>query len=209
MATRTLRVAMEASPDASAQPAPDPLDPGDPAGGGLPLHERRPPHARAGAARAQSGPRQLLALAAAHVGLAWSADTAATLADASSTSISTRRRPADGSSVRCARSRPASMSTWKSRSPNSAQAAMAIVRGAQAQASRPRRCRTRSPAGLPQAAQGARPRASSSASSRPGSTAAGGCSMASCIRRSARAGTTAKRTAADSCSTCIRTGATC
>ena len=38
---------------------------------------------------------------------------------------------------------------------------------------------------------------------------AGGCSTAILIRRSARAGTTARRMAAGSCSTCIRTGAIC
>ena len=76
-------------------------------------------------------------------------------------------------------------------------------------ASRPRRCRTRSPAGLPQAAQGAHSGFFERILSARLDSGWWVFDTEPCIRRSAQAGTTERRTAADSCSTCIRTGATC
>ena len=126
-----------------------------------------------------------------------------------STSTSMSRRRAGGSSAHCRRSRPASTSIWRSRSPARSQEAMTIVRAAQA-------------AGVKAAAvqdkvylpgfQKLRKVRDSGFFGRILSArldAAGGCSTAISIRCSARAGTTARRMAAGWCSTCIRTGATC
>ena len=62
-------------------------------------------------------PDKLSALAAAHGGLEWSADRAARSRTRRSTFTSMLRQQAAGSTAPCRRSRPASTSIWRSRSP--------------------------------------------------------------------------------------------